>query len=141
MVGGVIIHGHWIWTNKPPWRLLLLQLLPLCKQVWLLPLSHKLVQLGTKGGGGGGGGGGGSSNLQRFKANNPLALKGGGHPMVVGHCFRLVRKHTGASAKRNENQSSSSSRKKQKTYVSYEFKGRGHYYQGQGRAGASSQIG
>ena len=45
--------------------------------------------------------------------------------MVVGHCFRLVRKDTGVSAKRKENQSSSSSRKKQKTSVSYEFQGWG----------------
>ena len=59
-----------------------------------------------------GGGGGGSGNLQRFEAHNPLALKGGGDPMVVGHCFRLVRKDRGTSAKRKENQSSSSSRKK-----------------------------
>ena len=51
----------------------------------LLPPSHKLVQLGTKGGGGGGGGG--SSNLQRFEARDPPALKGGGDLMVAGHCF------------------------------------------------------
>ena len=50
--------------------------------------------------------------------------------MVVGHCFRLVRKAMGASVKRMENQSSSSSRKNQKTYVSYGFKGRGRIYQG-----------
>ena len=37
--------------------------------------------------------------------------------MVASHCFRLVKKDTGASAKRKENQSSSSSRKKQKTSV------------------------
>ena len=55
---------------------------------------------------------GGSSNLQRFEAHDPPALKGGGDPMVAGHCFRLVRKDTGASAKRKENQSSSSFRKK-----------------------------
>ena len=30
---------------------------------------------------------GGSSNLQRFEAHDPLALKGGGDPMVAGHCF------------------------------------------------------
>ena len=59
MVGGVINHDHLLWTNRPPYRLLLLRLLPLCGQVWLLPPSHKLVQLGTKGRGGGGGGGGG----------------------------------------------------------------------------------
>ena len=41
--------------------------------------------------------------------------------MVAGHCFRLVRKDTGASAKRKENQSSSSSRKKQRTSASYGF--------------------
>ena len=35
----------------------------------------------------GGGGGGWSSNLQRFEAHDPLALKGGGDPMVAGHCF------------------------------------------------------
>ena len=50
----------------------------------LLPPLHKLVQLGTRGGGGGGGG---SSNLKRFEAHDPPALKGGGDPMVAGHCF------------------------------------------------------
>ena len=55
---------------------------------------------------------GGSSNLQRFEAYDPQALKGGGDLMVVGHCFRLVRKDTSASARRKKNQSSSSSRKK-----------------------------
>ena len=53
-----------------------------------------------------------SSNLQRFEAHDPPALKGGGDPMVAGHCFRLVRKDMSASVKRNENKSSSSSRKK-----------------------------
>ena len=43
--------------------------------------------------------------------------------MVEGHCFRLVRKDTGASAKRKDNQSSSRSRKKQKTSASYGFQG------------------
>ena len=38
---------------------------------------------------------GGSSNLQRFEAHDPLALKGGGDPMVAGYCFRLVGKDTG----------------------------------------------
>ena len=76
--------------------------------MWLLPPSYKLVQLGTKGEG--------SSNLQRFVAHDPLALIGGGDLMVASHCFRLVRKDTGASAKRKENQSSSSSRKKQKNF-------------------------
>ena len=52
----------------------------------LLPPSHKLVQLGTKGGGGGGGGGG-SSNLKRFEAHDSLTLKGGGNLMVVRYCF------------------------------------------------------
>ena len=61
--------------------------------------------------------------------------------MVAGHCFRLVRKDTGTSAKRKENQSSSRSRKKQKTFVSYGFQGRGYGYQGQGRVGAFSQMG
>ena len=75
---------------------------------------------------------GGLSNLQRFEAHNPLALKGGGDPMVSSHCFQLVSKDTGANAKRKENQSSSSSRKKQKTSFSYGFQGRGHSYQGQG---------
>ena len=84
---------------------------------------------------------GGSSNLQRFEAHDPLALKGEGDPMVVGHCFRLVRKDIGASAKRKENQSSSNSRKKQKTFVLYGFQGRGCDYQGQGRVEASSQTG
>ena len=37
---------------------------------------------------------GGSSNLQRFEAHDPLALKGGGDSMVADHCFRLVRKDT-----------------------------------------------
>ena len=55
---------------------------------------------------------GGSSDLQRFEAHDPLALNGRGDPMVAGHCFQLVRKDMGASAKRKENQSSSSSRKK-----------------------------
>ena len=54
----------------------------------------------------------GLSNLQRFEAHDPPALKGGGDPMVAGHCFRLVKKDTGASAKRKKNQSSYSSRKK-----------------------------
>ena len=83
---------------------------------------------------------GGSSDLQRFEAHDPLALNGRGDPMVAGHCFRLVRKDMGASAKRKENQSSSSSRKKQKTSVSYGFKRRGHDYQGQGRVGAYNQT-
>ena len=91
------------------------------------------MQLGTKGGGGVL-----SSNLQRFEGYDPPVLKGGGDPMVVGHCFRLVRKDTGASAKRKENQSSSSSRKKQKTSVLYGFQGRRCGYQGQSRVGASS---
>ena len=59
----------------------------------LLPPSHKPLQLRTKGGGGGGGG---SSNLQRFEAHDPPTLKGGGDPMVAGHCFQLVGKVTGA---------------------------------------------
>ena len=29
----------------------------------------------------------GSSNLQRFKAHDPPVLKGGGDPIVAGHCF------------------------------------------------------
>ena len=82
----------------------------------------------------------GSNNFQSFEAHNPLALKGGGDPMVAGHCFRLVRKDTGASAKRKENQSSSSSRKKHKTSISYGFQELGHDYQSQGRVGASSQT-
>ena len=71
--------------------------------MWLLPPSHKLVQLGTNGG---------SSNLQRFEEHDPPTLKREGDPIVAGHCFQLVRKDTGANAKRKENQSSSSSRKK-----------------------------
>ena len=55
---------------------------------------------------------GGSSNLKRFEAYDPPALKGGEDLMVAGHCFRLVRKDTGASARSKENQSSSTSRKK-----------------------------
>ena len=82
-----------------------------------------------------------SSNLQRFEAYDPPDLKEGGEPMVAGHCFQLVRKYTGASAKRKENQSSSSSKNKQKTFVSYGFQGRGRGYQSQGRVGASSQTG
>ena len=62
--------------------------------MWLLPPSHKLVQLGTKGG---------SSNLQRFEARDPPALKEEGDLMVAGHCFRLVRKNKGPGAKRKEN--------------------------------------
>ena len=61
--------------------------------------------------------------------------------MVAGHCFQLIRKDTGASAKRKENQSSSSSRKKQKTSVLYGFQGRGGSYQGQGHTRASNQSG
>ena len=30
---------------------------------------------------------GGSSNLKRFEAHDSPALKGGGDPMVAGHCF------------------------------------------------------
>ena len=55
---------------------------------------------------------GGSSNLQRFEAYDPPALNRGRDLMVASHCFRLVKKDTGASAKRKENQSSSNSRKK-----------------------------
>ena len=40
---------HWPFISKPSWRLLVLRLLPLRELVLLLPLSHKLVQLGTKG--------------------------------------------------------------------------------------------
>ena len=40
---------------------------------------------------------GGSSNLQRFEVHDPLALKGGGDPMVAGHCFGLVEKDKGAA--------------------------------------------
>ena len=43
---------------------------------------------------------GGGSLFQRFEAYDPPALKGGGGDlMVVGHCFRLVRKDMGASAR------------------------------------------
>ena len=59
---------------------------------------------------------GGSSNLQ-FVAHDPPTLKGGGDPVVAGHCFGLVKKDTSTSAKRKENQSSSTFRKKQKTYA------------------------
>ena len=48
--------------------------------------------------------------------------------MVAGHCFRLVKKDTGASATRKENQYSSSSTKKKKTSVSYRSQGRGRSY-------------
>ena len=40
---------------------------------------------------------GGSSNLQRLEAHDPPTLKRGGDSMVVVHCFRLVRKDTGAA--------------------------------------------
>ena len=40
---------------------------------------------------------GGSSNLQRFEAHDSPTLKGGGNPMVAGHCFLLVGKDTGAA--------------------------------------------
>ena len=40
---------------------------------------------------------GGSSNLQKFEARDPPTLKGGGDPMVAGHCFRLVGKDTCAT--------------------------------------------
>ena len=55
-----------------------------------------------------------------FEAHHLPALKGGGDPMVTGHCFRLVEKDTGASDKRKESQPFSSSRKKQKTSASHE---------------------
>ena len=61
--------------------------------------------------------------------------------MVTGHCFRLVKKNTGTSAKRKKNQSSSNSRKNKKTSISYEFLGRGPCYQGLGQVRASSQTG
>ena len=41
---------------------------------------------------------GGSSNLQRFKAHDPPALKGRGGPMMACHYFRLLGKVTGAEA-------------------------------------------
>ena len=47
----------------------------------LLPPSHKLVQLGTKGG---------PSNLQRFIAHHPLTFTGGGDSVVVDYWFRRV---------------------------------------------------
>ena len=86
--GRVITHDHQLLTNRPSKRLLLLRLLPLCRQP-----SHKLVQLGPKEG---------SSNLQRFEAHHPPGLKGGEDPIVEGHCFRLVRKDTSVSDKRKE---------------------------------------
>ena len=45
---------------------------------------------------------GGSSDIQRFEAHYPPALKGEGDPMVAGRCFRLVRKDTGAVMPRPE---------------------------------------
>ena len=54
----------------------------------------------------------------------------GRDPMVVGHCFRLIRRDMGASAKRKENQSPSSSKKNQKTSTLYGFQGWGRGYQG-----------
>ena len=66
-----------------------------------------------------GGGGGGSSNLQRFEAHYPPALKGGGDLMEAGHYFRLVGKDTSSSDKMKESQPSSSSRKKQKISASH----------------------
>ena len=83
----------------------------------------------------------GSSSLKTFEAYDPPALKRGGDPMVTGHYFRLVKKDTGASAKRKKNQSSPSFRKKQKTYVLYGFQGQSRGYQGQGRVRASSHTG
>ena len=44
----------------------------------------------------------GLSNLQIFEAHLPPALKGGGDPMVTGHCSRLVGKDAGASSRRKE---------------------------------------
>ena len=44
----------------------------------------------------------GLSNLQRFEAHLPLTLKGGGDPVVTGHCSRLVGKDAGASNRREE---------------------------------------
>ena len=44
--------------------------------------------------------------------------------MVVGHCFRLVRKDMGASTKRKENQSFSNSGRKWKTLFHGNFKDR-----------------
>ena len=93
---------------------------------------------------------GGSSNLQRFESHHPPTLKGGGDPMVVIHCFRIVRKDMGASDKRKESQPSSSFKKKQKTSASHESQGlgRGHQGQGQGQSfrggrhfSAPSQLG
>ena len=93
---------------------------------------------------------GGSSNLQRFESHHPPTLKGGGDPMVVIHCFRIVGKDMGASDKRKESQPSSSFRKKQKTSASHESQGlgRGHQGQGQGQSfrggrhfSAPSQLG
>ena len=132
VVGGVITLDHRLWINRPPYRLLLLRLLPLCKQESVVVATiAQASAIGNLGGGGG------VNNLQRFEAYDPLALKGGGDPMVAGHCW-LVKKDTGANAKRKENQSSSSFGKKEKTSVSYGFQRWGHDYQGQGRVEASS---
>ena len=68
---------------------------------------------------------GGSSNLQRFEAYHPLALKGGGDPMVAGHCFRLVGNDMSASDRRKKSRPSSSSGKKKRTSVSRGFQGQG----------------
>ena len=40
---------------------------------------------------------GGSSNLKRFETHDTPVLKGGGDSMVVGHCFRLIRKDMDAA--------------------------------------------
>ena len=48
--------------------------------------------------------------------------------MVAGHCFQLVTKDMGASARRKENQSSSSSRKWQKTFAPRVSQGWGSDY-------------
>ena len=60
-------------------------------------VAATIAQAGAIGNQGGGGGRGWSSNLQRLEANDPPTFKGGGDPMVAGHCFRLVGKDTSAA--------------------------------------------
>ena len=82
-VGGATAYYHRPLTNKPSWRLLVLQLLLLHKRVQrLLPL-HRLLQRRAKEG---------LSNLQRFREHHPLTFKGEGDPMIADHWFRQVEK-------------------------------------------------
>ena len=74
VVHRVIANHHPFFTSRPLRRLGALR----------LPALHRLVQLGVREGQVTSRG---SSNLQRFEAHHPSALKGGGDPMVAGNCF------------------------------------------------------